>query len=60
MKGVEVMFPVSSDLTMEVARKYGMLQPSASTTQAVRAPLSNGRNAEEIRRLLVAMQHTDE
>ena len=76
MKNVEVKFPIISDLTMEVAKKYGMLQPSASTTQAVRAvfimdpeaairailyyPLSNGRNMEEIKRLLLAMQHTDE
>lgn len=76
MKGVEVLFPVISDLTMEVSRKYGMLQPGASNTQAVRAvfiidangvvralfyyPLSNGRNMQEIKRLLVAMQHSDE
>jgi peroxiredoxin (alkyl hydroperoxide reductase subunit C) len=76
MKNVEVNFPVISDLTMEVARKFGMLQPSASTTQAVRAvfiidtkaivrailyyPLSNGRNMQEIKRLLIAMQHSDE
>jgi len=75
MKNVEVTFPVISDLTMEVARKYGMLQPSASTTQAVRAvflidpqgkvrailyyPMSNGRNFQEIKRLLVAMQTSD-
>ena len=37
MKGVEVKFPVISDLTMEVAKAFGMLQPAASTTQAVRA-----------------------
>ncbi|MFO7956896.1 MAG: peroxiredoxin [Candidatus Brocadiia bacterium] len=76
MRDVEVMFPVISDLTMEVARKYGMLQPEASTTEAVRAvflidpeatvramlyyPLSNGRNMQEIKRLLVAMQTSDE
>lgn len=76
MKGVEVRFPVISDLTMEVSKKFGMLQPTASTTQAVRAvfiidpnaivrailyyPLSNGRNMQEIKRLLVAMQHSDE
>jgi len=74
-RNMEVTFPVVSDLTMEVARAYGMLQPSASTTQAVRAvffidpaskvrailyyPLSNGRNFQEIKRLLVAMQTTD-
>ncbi|HOJ40580.1 MAG TPA: redoxin domain-containing protein, partial [bacterium] len=76
MKNVEVTFPVISDLTMEVARTYGMLQPGASNTQAVRAvfiidpnsvirailyyPLSNGRNMEEIKRLLTAMQYSDE
>jgi peroxiredoxin (alkyl hydroperoxide reductase subunit C) len=75
MRGVEVNFPVIEDLTMEVARKYGMLQPSASNTQAVRAvfiidpeakmrallyyPLSNGRNMAEIKRLLLAMQTSD-
>lgn len=75
LKGVEVMFPVVSDLKMNVSRMYGMLQPSASTTQAVRAvflidpegkirailyyPLSNGRNFQEIKRLLIAMQTSD-
>ncbi len=76
LKGVEVTFPVISDLTMEVSKKYGMLQPAASNTQAVRAvfiidpqaivravlyyPLANGRNMQEVKRLLVAMQHSDE
>jgi len=75
MKNVEVTFPVISDLKMEVSKAFGMLQPAASTTQAVRAvfimdpkaivrailyyPLSNGRNMEEIKRLLVAMQLSD-
>jgi len=76
MKDVEVQFPVISDLTMEVSKAFGMLQPAASTTQAVRAvfiidpeaivrailyyPLSNGRNMDEVKRLLIAMQHSDE
>ena len=75
MKDIEVTFPVISDLTMDVSRLYGMLQPSASTTQAVRGvflidpegkvramlyyPLSNGRNFQEIKRLLIAMQTSD-
>ena len=75
MKDVEVMFPVIEDLKMEVAKKYGMIQPNASTTQAVRAvfimdpaakirailyyPLSNGRNMDEIKRLIIAMQKSD-
>jgi len=76
MKGIEVDFPVISDLKMEVAKAYGMVQPGASDTQAVRAvfimdpeakvrailyyPLSNGRNMQEVKRLLIAMQHSDE
>lgn len=75
MKNVEVTFPVISDLTMEVSKAFGMLQPAASSTQAVRAvfvidpeatvrailyyPLSNGRNMDEIKRLLMAMQLSD-
>jgi len=75
MENVEVNFPLIADLKMEVAKKYGMVQPSASDTQAVRAvffidpqgtiralvyyPLSNGRNFDEIKRLLIAMQTSD-
>jgi len=75
MKNIEVTFPVISDLTMEVSKAFGMLQPSASSTQAVRAvfimdtdavvrailyyPLSNGRNVDEVMRLLIAMQMSD-
>lgn len=75
MKEVEVLFPLIEDLTMEVAKKYGMLQPNASTTQAVRAvfiidpdakiravlhyPSSMGRNMEEIKRIIIALQKAD-
>ena len=75
MKDVEVKFPVIADLSMEVAKKFGMVQPATATTQAVRAvfiidpkglvrailyyPMSNGRNMEEIKRLLIAMQTSD-
>jgi len=75
MASVEITYPVISDIKMDVARKYGMVQPSADDTKAVRAvfyidpsakiramvyyPLSNGRNFEEIKRLLVAMQTSD-
>jgi len=75
MKDVEVKFPVIADLSMDVAKKFGMVQPAAATTQAVRAvfiidpkglvrailyyPMSNGRNMEEIKRLLIAMQTSD-
>jgi peroxiredoxin (alkyl hydroperoxide reductase subunit C) len=75
MKDVEVDFPLIEDLRMDVAKKYGMVQPNASNTQAVRAvfiiddkakiraviyyPLSNGRNMDEILRLIKAMQKSD-
>ena len=75
MKKVEVKFPLIADLTMEIARKFGMIQPSESNVSAVRAvffidpqtkiraliyyPLSNGRNFQEIKRLLIAMQTSD-
>lgn len=75
MKDVEVNFPLIEDLKMDVSRKFGMVQPNASTTQAVRAvfimdpeakvrailyyPLSTGRNMDEIKRLIIAMQKAD-
>ncbi|MHA1729077.1 MAG: peroxiredoxin [Promethearchaeota archaeon] len=75
MKNIEVQFPLIADIRMEVAKKFGMIQPNASNTEAVRAvfiidpetkvrailyyPLSNGRNMEEIKRLLIALQKTD-
>ncbi|HPD17001.1 MAG TPA: peroxiredoxin [Planctomycetota bacterium] len=75
MENVEVTFPLIADVKMEVAKKFGMLQPQASDTKAVRAvffidpkakiraliyyPLSNGRNFQEIKRLLIAMQTSD-
>ncbi len=75
MENMEVTFPLIEDLTMEVARKFGMLQPNASNTQAVRAvffvdpdskvrcilyyPLSLGRNFDEIKRIVIALQKAD-
>lgn len=75
MKDVEVKFPLIEDITMEVARKYGMIQPGESSTKAVRAvffvdpkgtiramiyyPLSLGRNFDELYRALIAMQTAD-
>ena len=74
-KNVEVTFPVIEDIKMEVAKKFGMIAPKASTTQAVRAvffidpqakirtilyyPASLGRNFEEIKRILVGLQKAD-
>jgi len=75
MKNVEVKFPLIEDITMEVAKKYGMIQPGESQTKAVRAvfvidpkgiirtiiyyPLSLGRNFEELYRVVVALQTAD-
>jgi peroxiredoxin 2/4 len=75
MKDVEVKFPLIEDITMEVARAYGMIQPGESSTKAVRAvfvidpkgkiraiiyyPLSLGRNFDELYRALIAMQTAD-
>jgi len=75
MKNVEVNFPVIADLTMDVAKKFGMIQPQRSISSAVRAvffidprakvralmyyPSSTGRNFREIKRMLTAMQTAD-
>lgn len=75
MKNIEVSFPLIEDITMEVAKKYGMIQPGESTTKAVRAvffidpesivraiiyyPLSLGRNFDELKRVLIALQTAD-
>lgn len=75
MNHVDVTFPLIEDIRMEVAHKYGMIQPGASTTQAVRAvffidpegvirtilyyPLTTGRNFAEIKRIIIALQKAD-
>ncbi len=75
MKNVEVTFPLIEDITMEVSKKYGMIQPGESSTKAVRAvffidpvgkirtiiyyPLSLGRNFDELKRVLIALQTAD-
>lgn len=76
MKNVKIDYPVIADIKMNVAKKYGMIHPSSSDTKAVRAvffidphsiirailyyPLSTGRNFQELKRLLIALQTTDE
>lgn len=75
MKNVEVTFPLIEDIKMDVAKKFGMIQPNQSSTQAVRAvfvidpkakirtilyyPLSMGRNFDEIKRIILALQKAD-
>lgn len=76
MKNVEVNFPLIEDISMNVAKKYGMIQPNENATQAVRAvffvdpkgfirtiiyyPLSLGRNFDELKRVLIGLQTADE
>ena len=76
MKDVEVTFPLIEDITMNVAKKYGMMMPGESSTKAVRAvfvidpvgvirtiiyyPLSLGRNFDELYRVILALQTADE
>ena len=75
MKDVEVTFPLIEDITMDVAKKYGMIQPGEDNTKAVRAvffidpkgvirtiiyyPLSLGRNFDELYRALIGLQTAD-
>ncbi len=74
--GVKIPFPVIEDLSMKVANAYGMIQPGASDTSAVRAtfvidpdgvlramvyyPMSNGRSVAEFLRLVTALQTSDQ
>ena len=67
--GIDVKFPIIEDLSMNVATAYGMIQPGASDTSAVRAtfiidpegilramvyyPMTNGRSIDEFVRLVV-------
>ena len=76
LKNVKIDFPVIADLNTKVSTLYGMLQPNVSSTQAVRAvfiidpegiirsivyyPLTTGRNFQEIKRMIQALQKSDE
>lgn len=75
IKNPQVKFPIIVDLDMNVSRKYGMIHPKVNTTAAVRAvfvidpqgivrtilyyPASTGRNFEEIKRIIIALQKAD-
>lgn len=75
MENIEVKFPLIEDITMNVANKFGMIQPNESDTKAVRAvffidpnvkiraiiyyPLSLGRNFNELVRVLIGLQTAD-
>lgn len=71
-EAVTIEFPLVSDPDLEISKKYGMLHPNYSTTKDVRGvfiidqedkicatffyPASTGRNMEEIKRVLIALQ----
>lgn len=73
-EAVKIPFPIIADISMNVAKKYGMLQTVANT-QTVRAvfvidpegivrtilyyPMSTGRNIDEIRRIILSLQLHD-
>jgi peroxiredoxin 2/4 len=75
MSGVDVTFPLIDDVSMRVAEKYGMIMPGEDSTKAVRAvfiidpagmirtiiyyPLSTGRNFDELKRVVIALQTAD-
>ena len=75
MSQIDVDFPIIDDLKGNVAKKYGMIQPDVDETKAVRAvfiidpeskirailyyPQTTGRNLEEIKRVIIALQTTD-
>jgi peroxiredoxin 2/4 len=74
--GVKIRFPVIADLDMKVALSYGMIHPGAASTATVRCvfiiddkgvvramvyyPLTNGRNIDEIVRVVDALQTHEE
>lgn len=75
MKNINVEFPLIEDIKMDVSNAYGMVSPNHSSTQAVRAvyfvdpkgyirtilyyPQEIGRNFDEIKRIIIALQKHD-
>lgn len=73
--GVKITFPIIADLDMNVAKTYGMLHGPSSATSTIRAvfiiddkgklramlyyPMTNGRNIDEILRIIDACQTSD-
>ena len=72
---VKISFPLISDNNLEVSRKYGMVHSYSSTTRDIRGvfiidqndkikaiffyPMNVGRNMDEIKRTLIALQTAD-
>lgn len=73
--GIKITFPLIDDMGGKIAKLYGMIQPNASDTHAVRAvfiidpngiirailyyPAVLGRNVEEIKRMVIGLQTGD-
>lgn len=73
--GVLIDFPILEDVTLEIARRYGMLQTSHGHTSTARAlfviddkgvlraallyPVTTGRSVDEVLRLVQALQASD-
>lgn len=73
---VRITFPIVEDISMHVARLYGMIHDASASTAAVRSvffidpegyvralvhyPMSVGRSVEELLRVLAALQTADE
>jgi peroxiredoxin (alkyl hydroperoxide reductase subunit C) len=73
--GIDIPFPIIDDISMRVASAYGMIQPGASDTSAVRAtfiidpqqilramiyyPMPTGRDINEVLRLVQSLQCAD-
>jgi peroxiredoxin (alkyl hydroperoxide reductase subunit C) len=68
----EIEFPLVSDQSLAISKSYGMIHPNSSSTHDIRGvfiidpedkiraiffyPMSTGRNLEEIKRTLIAIQ----
>lgn len=75
LTGVQIKFPIIADLSMDVAKLYGLIHEKSSATSTVRAvffidpegivraliyyPASTGRNIDEILRVLDSLQYVD-
>jgi peroxiredoxin (alkyl hydroperoxide reductase subunit C) len=73
--GVRIDFPIAEDISMALARAYGMIHPGDSSTATVRGsffidpvgtirmlayyPMTTGRSIEELLRTLAALQESD-
>jgi peroxiredoxin (alkyl hydroperoxide reductase subunit C) len=71
----DLQFPILADTNLKIAKEYGMIHPSESTTEAVRSvfiidpkkkirltmtyPMNVGRNFDEVLRVIDALQTVD-